>query len=191
MAERNLAIERLVPPVCDPDLRGLARLLVETVESGAAVSFLSPLSIERAEEWWRNTISAADARSVFLAARDAGEIAGTVQLHPAWAPNQPDRAEVVKLMVGRRWRRNGLGERLMLAVEDAARAAEIRLLTLDATRGGAAEQLYRKLGWTHVGTIPRFALDPDGRTRHDAVIFYKELVRVDESPGGLDGLAAS
>lgn len=31
-----------------------------------------------------------------------------------------------------------------------------------------------------VGTIPRYALDPDG-TPHDAVIFYKELNRADES----------
>ena len=42
-------------------------------------------------------------------------------------------------------------------------------------RGGDAERRYRKLDWTHAGTIPRFALDPDGKTPHDAVIFYKEL----------------
>ncbi len=185
MAERKLVIEQLRPPVCDSDLRGLARLLVETLESGAAVSFLLPLSIERAEAWWRSTISTADRRAVFLVARDSGEIVGTVQLQPAWAPNQPDRAEVVKLMVDRGRQRRGLGKRLMLEVEGAARAAGIRLLTLDAKRGGAAERLYRELGWTHVGTIPRFALDPDGRTRHDAVIFYKELSGAEESPGGL------
>jgi hypothetical protein len=38
----------------------------------------------------------------------------------------------------------------------------------------AAEQLYRHLGWTHVGTIPRYALDPDG-TPYGAAFFYLEL----------------
>jgi hypothetical protein len=66
---------------------------------------------------------------------------------------------------------------LMQTIEDAARRAGFRLLTLDTRRGDAAEHLYRQLGWTPVGTIPRFALDPDG-TPHDAVIFYKELLEI-------------
>lgn len=169
-------IERLNPPVSGPDLRSLADLLVDAVDSGAAVSFLAPLSAADAEAWWRRTISAADARSVFLIARDAAGIVGTVQLHPAWAPNQPHRAEVVKLLVHRRGRGAGLGRRLMEGIENAARAAGFRLLTLDAKRGGVADQLYRRLGWVHAGTIPMFALDTDGKTPHDAVIYYKELV---------------
>jgi len=175
MTRQPFKIERLTPPVDADDLRALARLLSETVESGEAVSFLAPLPIESAEEWWRKTITDAHPRAVFLVARDEGNIVGTVQLHPAWAPNQPHRAEVVKLLVDPKVRRAGLGTTLMQAVEDAACSAGLTLLTLDAKRGGAAERLYRKLGWTHVGTIPRFALDPDGKTPHDAVIFYKEL----------------
>jgi GNAT superfamily N-acetyltransferase len=172
-------IERLTWPVRDADLRVLASLLVDVVESGAAVSFLAPLTLERAEAWWRRTIAASDARAIFLVARDADGIVGTVQLHPAWAPNQPHRAEIVKLLVHGRSRRTGLGTRLMHAMEDAARRGGFSLLTLDAKQGGAAEQLYRHLGWTLAGTIPRYALDPDGTTPHDAVIFYKEL-----SPAG-------
>jgi GNAT superfamily N-acetyltransferase len=168
-------IERLTPPVADADIRALALLLVDAVESGAAVSFLAPLPLDGAEDWWRRTLASSHARAIFLVARDADGIAGSVQLHPAWAPNQPDRAELVKLLVHRRARGAGLGARLMQAAEDAARRAGFRLLTLDAKRGGAAERLYRRIGWTHVGTIPRYALDPDGTTPHDAVIFYKEL----------------
>ena len=63
----------------------------------------------------------------------------------------------------------------MHAIEDAARHDGFNLLTLDAKRGEAAEQLYRRMGWTDAGTIPRYALDTDGTTPHDAVIFYKEL----------------
>lgn len=167
-------IERLIPPVSDADLRALAQLLVDAVESGAAVSFLAPLTLEQAEDWWRQTMSAAHARAIFLVARDVEGIVGTVQLHPAWAPNQPHRADIAKLLVHRRRRRTGLGSDLMHAIEDAARRAGFRLLTLDAKRGAAADNLYRRLGWTAAGTIPRFAFDSDG-TPHDAVIFYKEL----------------
>ena len=173
----RVVIERLTPPASDADIRDLAGLLVDAVESGAAVSFLAPLTRERAEEWWRATLAAASPRAIVLVARDRDEIVGTVQLYPAWAPNQPHRGDIVKLLVHRRCRRGGLGMRLMHDVEEAARRAGYRLLTLDAKAGGAAERLYRRLGWTYAGTIPRYALDTDGTTPHDAVIFYKELAR--------------
>src|SRR5947207_6769963 len=156
-------IERLLLPVGDSDLRALAQLLVDAVESGAAVSFLAPLTLESAEDWWRRTISVSHSGAIFLVARNVEGIVGSVQLHPAWAPNQPHRAEIAKLMVHRRSRRSGLGRRLMRSIEEAARQAGFTLLTLDAKAGGAAEQLYRRIGWTEVGTIPRYALDPDGK----------------------------
>lgn len=148
---------------------------MDAVDSGAAVSFLAPLSVTEAEGWWRHTLTAAHPRAVFLLAYSADGVVGTVQMHPAWAPNQPHRAEIAKLIVHRRARGAGVGQALMHAVEQAARDAGFSLLTLDAKRGGAAERLYRRLGWTHAGTIPRFAVDCDGRTPHDAVIFYKDL----------------
>src|SRR5947208_7097476 len=157
-------IERLILPVGDSDLRALAQLLVDAVESGAAVSFLAPLTLERAEDWWRRTISASHSGA----------------LHPAWAPNQPHRAEIAKLLVHRRSRRTGLGTQLMQTIEDAARRAGFSLLTLDTKRGDAAERLYQRLGWTPAGMIPGYALDPDG-TPHDAVIFYMEVNQADES----------
>jgi GNAT superfamily N-acetyltransferase len=171
----TLTIEPLRAPVSDADVRALAHLLVDAVDSGAAVSFVAPLTVERAEEWWRKTISTAHSRAIFLVARDGDGIVGSVQLHPAWAPNQPHRADIAKLLVHRRARRSGLGSRLMHEIEDAARHAGFTLLTLDAKRGAAAEQLYRRLGWTVVGAIPAYAVDPDGITPHDTVIFYKQL----------------
>ena len=170
------SIERLARPVSDADVTALALLLIDAVESGAAVSFLAPLSLGRAEDWWRKTMVEASPRSIIIVARDAQGIVGSVQLHPAWAPNQPDRADIAKLLVHRRARRTGLGTALMRAIEDEARRGEFRLLTLDTKSGDAAEHLYRCNGWIAAGTIPRFAYDPDGRTPHDAVIFYKELV---------------
>ncbi len=167
-------IERLAPPVSEADLRSLALLLADAVDSGAAVSFLS-ITEQQALDWWRRLFAAPASGAIVLAARDAEGIVGAVQLHPSWAPNQPHRADVAKLIVHRRGRRRGLGERLMAAMEREAAAAGYRLLVLDSKRGDAGERLYRRLGWTVVGTIPRFALDTDGRTLHDTVVFYKEL----------------
>jgi predicted N-acetyltransferase YhbS len=167
-------IERLAPPVSESDLRSLARLLVDAVDSGAAVSFLS-LDETQALDWWRRLFSAPASGTIVLVARDAEGIVGSVQLHPSWAPNQPHRADIAKLIVHRRGRRRGLGEALMNAVEREAAAAGYRLLVLDSKRGDAGERLYHRLGWNVVGTIPRFALDTDGKTPHDTVVFYKEL----------------
>jgi acetyltransferase len=178
MTTHGRVVEQLILPASESDVRALALLLIDAVESGAAVSFVAPLSLDRAEAWWRSTLSGSHARAVFLVARDAGEIVGTVQLHPAWAPNQPHRADIVKLLVHRESQRTGLGAELMRAIEDAARRNGFSLLTLDAKRGGAAEHLYRSMNWTPLGVIPRYAVDPDG-TPHDAVFFYKELNRVE------------
>jgi GNAT superfamily N-acetyltransferase len=167
-------IERLRPPVGDADLCGLASLLVDAVESGAAVSFLS-LTQAEAEDWWRRQLTDPATGTIHLVARDDEGIVGSVQAHPAWAPNQPHHADVAKLLVHRRARRRGLGTQLMAAVEREAAIAGFRLLVLDSKRGDAGELLYRRLGWNVVGTIPRFALDTDGVTLHDTVVFYKEL----------------
>jgi ribosomal protein S18 acetylase RimI-like enzyme len=167
-------IERLSTPVSEADLRSLAMLLVDAVESGAAVSFLT-VTEAQALDWWRKQFGAPASGSIVLVARDDQGIVGSVQLHPSWAPNQPHRADVAKLIVHRRARRRGLGAEMMAAVEREAANAGYRLLVLDSKRGDAGERLYRRLGWNVVGTIPRYALDTDGRTPHDTVVFYKEL----------------
>jgi ribosomal protein S18 acetylase RimI-like enzyme len=167
-------IERLATPVSEADLRSLALLLVDAVESGAAVSFLT-VTEAQALDWWRKQFGAPASGTIVLVARDDQGIVASVQLHPSWAPNQPHRADVAKLIVHRRARRRGLGAEMMAAVEREAANAGYRLLVLDSKRGDAGERLYRRLGWNVVGTIPRYALDTDGRTPHDTVVFYKEL----------------
>lgn len=167
-------IDALTRPVPESDVTGLAQLLLDAVDSGAAVTFLPPLELERARRWWRGVIDGAPEGSVFLVARDGARLLGTVHYQPATAPNQPHRAEVSKLIVHRDARRRGLGNQLMTALEQHARRQGLRLLTLDTKRGDPAERLYARLGWTTAGVIPDFALNPDG-TYHDTVIFYKRL----------------
>jgi GNAT superfamily N-acetyltransferase len=165
-------IELLRVPVSDDDLDALADLLVDAVDSGASVSFVAPLPRADARDWWRQECSKPHPRGFTLVARDEGRIVGCVQLHPAWAPNQPHRADVAKLLVHRRLRHRGIGRALMAEVERRAWEAGFTLLTLDTRRGDAAEQLYRRAGWTAAGIVPAYALDSDRRPC-DTVFFYK------------------
>jgi ribosomal protein S18 acetylase RimI-like enzyme len=87
--------------------------------------------------------------------------------------NQPHRAEVSKLLVHRRMRRQGLGEKLMREAEVAARDIGRPHLVLDTAKGDDAERLYTRLGWNRVGEIPDFAYDPVGALR-TTVFFWKK-----------------
>ena len=166
-------IEELARPAADADVRDLAHLLLDAIASGASVGFLDSLSADDAAEWWRAKIASADPRAVFLVARDAEGIAGTVQLLPAAMPNQPHRADVAKMMVAHRARRRGIGAALMKAAEEEARARGKSLLVLD-TASADAERLYARLGWQPCGTIPGYALLPQGGPC-DTTYFYRDL----------------
>lgn len=169
----SVTIERLGRNAGADDIRGLAQLLVDAVDSGAGVSFLA-LTETEAEAWWRSVLAAAPERAIILVARDAAGIVGTVQLQPAWAPNQPHRADVAKLLVHRRARRRGIARALMATLERAAHDTGFTLLLLDTCKGYDAERLYAATGWVRVGEVPGFALNPD-RTLCDTVFFYKQL----------------
>ena len=92
----------------------------------------------------------------------------------ALPPNQPHRADVAKLLVHRSARGRGVGEALMNAVDDEARREGKSLLVLDAVTGGDGARLYSRLGWVEVGSIPNYALYPDGRFCA-TTYFYKEV----------------
>ena len=168
-----ITIER-VTRATDDLVRGLTAVLMDAVESGAGVSFMSDLTSEAAAEWWRQTIAKATRRTVILIARDADGIIGTVQLQPAWPPNQPHRADVAKLMVHRRARGRGVARALMQELEHHAREQQFTLLLLDTCKDSAAERLYISMGWVRVGEVPNFALNPDG-SWCTTVFFYKGI----------------
>ena len=153
----------------------LAAVLLDCVQGGASVSFMADMTRDEAEAFWRGVAeaAAADGRAVLVAEDDAG-LLGVVEVIPAGAPNQPHRADIAKMLVHRRARRRGVGEALMRAAEAAARDMGKTLLTLDTVTGGVAERLYARLGWVAVGSIPDFALMPDGEPCATTV-FYKAL----------------
>jgi ribosomal protein S18 acetylase RimI-like enzyme len=85
-----------------------------------------------------------------------------VQLVLEQPENQPHRADLAKMLVHRRVRRQGLGAALLRAAEVTARECGKTLLVLDAVTGGGAARLYERLGWVRVGDIPGYALMPRG-----------------------------
>jgi acetyltransferase len=154
---------------------GLIELLRDSVENGASVGFLAPLKRELAEAFWHDMLrEAGSSRVILIATTEQGDVAGSVQLALGQKENGRHRAEVQKLLVHSRYRNQGLGRRLMEAIEHEAQQRGITLLVLDTIEGELAEQLYLKLGYVRVGEIPNYASFPDGRL-WTTVIFYKEL----------------
>jgi len=155
----------------------LAEILRAIVYDGAGVSFIVPFSMEESRAFWRDRVLpgvAARTRHVLVARAD-NRIVGTVQLDLAMMPNQQHRGEVVKMLVHPDARRQGIARALMLALEDVARAEHRTLLTLDTWSGSAAETLYRSLGYTVVGMIPRFARTSTKTDLEPTTIMYKDL----------------
>ena len=145
-------------------LEQLAEVLIDCVEGGASVSFMLPLSPQKAGEYWRGVAeSAARGERALLAALDSSErIVGTVQLLLNLPENQPHRGDLAKMLVHRRARRAGVGAALLAAAEECARDEGRSLLVLD-TASAEAARLYERHGWQRVGVVPGYALYPDGR----------------------------
>ena len=159
----------------EPLAAALADVLVDCVEGGASVSFMLPLSRDRAARFWNDVLDSAGRgeRIVLVAEDDDGTVVGTVQVILSGPENQPHRGEVAKMLVHRRGRRRGVGEALMRAAEAEARRSGKTLLVLD-TASAVAERLYTRLGWQRVGVIPGYALWPEGGPV-DTTILYKQL----------------
>jgi GNAT superfamily N-acetyltransferase len=157
-------------------LPGLAEVLLDCVEGGASVSFMSPLAYTDAMAFWQSAMeSAARGERILLIAEDhAHQILGTVQVLLNLPENQPHRGDLAKMLVHRRARRRGVGASLVQAAEHAARVRGRSLLVLDTVTGGDAERLYERLGWQRVGEIPGYALWPRGGLC-STTYFYKEL----------------
>ena len=155
-------IRRLTAPSA-AELEQLAGVLIDCVQAGASVSFMLPMTRERALAFW-NRIAEAVRRGdrALIVAEDEQGICGTVQLAFDLPENQPHRADLAKMLVHRRARKQGLGEALLREAEALAREKGKWLLVLDAVSGGDGARLYERLGWIRVGEIPDYALYPGG-----------------------------
>jgi len=158
----------------DAQIDELADVLIDCVEGGASVSFMHPLTRDRAVAFWRHVAeSVAAGRRALLVAEDARGICGTVHLVFDLPENQPHRADLAKTLVHRRARRQGVGAALIRAAEATARECGKTLLVLD-TANDEAERLYERHGWVRVGVIPGYALLPRGGLC-STTLYYRNL----------------
>ncbi len=165
---------RRLHAVSEAELQALTDILLDAVEGGASVSFMSPLSRERAIAFWQRVADGVtNGERALLVAEDESGMLGTVQLILDQPENQPHRADLAKMLVLRSARKRGLGEALMRAAEQVAKDAGKTLLVLD-TASPDAERLYERCGWTRCGVVPNYALLPQGGYC-DTTYFYREL----------------
>ncbi len=171
----SVSVETVIPEDRHALLPELIGLLQDSVASGASVGFLPPLSEEEAYRYWDSVLEEiVEQKRILLIARNSGGIVGAVQLELATKPNAHHRAEVQKLFVFRHQRQQGIGRKLMQALEPLALELGRPLLVLDTRQGDNAERLYRKLGYIEVGIIPSYAQNATG-TLDATIIFYKWL----------------
>lgn len=170
-----MEIERLTPDTAIQTLPALAALLQDAVESTASIGFLFPLTEADAISYWQEVATALRGphRILLIACIDQ-KIVGSVQLDLASRPNGTHRAEVAKLMVHTSYRKQGVGQALMNAIEQEALLAGRTTLILDTREGDPSEHLYTKLGYIRAGTIPEYARSTDG-SLHTTVFMYKLL----------------
>ncbi|AVF41903.1 GNAT family N-acetyltransferase [Pandoraea apista] len=188
-ASWSIALQRLDGAQALAAIDALTDVLIDCVEGGASVSFMLPLTRERAAAFWRKVAeSVARGERALLVARrressgtaDAygtandGDIVGTVQLVLDLPENQPHRADVAKMLVHRSARRRGVAQQLMAALDEVARDEGRHVLVLDTVTGGDAERLYQRSGWQRAGDVPKFARMPDGAFC-STTFYYKHL----------------
>jgi GNAT superfamily N-acetyltransferase len=170
----NVEIVSLTAPIGDRALAELAEVLVDCVAGGASVNFMASFSRGEARTFFDKVASAvASGDIVLLAASLDGKIVGTVQLGLDTPPNQPHRADVKKMLVHRSARGRGVGMALMTAVEEQARQRGRWLLVLDTVPGESGHRLYLRAGWQQSGTVPDYALFPDGRLCDTAIMWKR------------------
>ncbi len=157
------------------ELDGLCAVLIDCVEGGASVNFMWPMTRAKAERYWRGVAEslARGERALVVAEDERGDILGTAQAVWASPENQPHRADISKMLVRRSARNHGVGALVLAAAERAAFDAGRTLLVLD-TASPEAERLYERGGWQRVGSVPKYALMPDGPFC-STVFFYKDL----------------
>jgi GNAT superfamily N-acetyltransferase len=172
----TVTIRSLSPQEAAAQIGALSRVLIDCVEGGASVSFMLPMTQEKADAFWTGVAEGVAAGDrVVLVAEEGGEVVGTVQVVLRQPENQPHRADISKMLVHRKARKRGVGAALMLAAEEAARRAGKTVLVLDTVTGSDGERLYARLGWQRVGVIPNYALWPQGGLC-DTTYFHKQII---------------
>ncbi|MEB5970659.1 N-acetyltransferase family protein [Pantoea dispersa] len=170
-----IEIDSLSATQAQPLLAALCDVLHGCVADGASVGFIDADDRAVMARFWQDKIySLASGDNQLLVAWQAGEIVATVMLGFSSMPNGRHRAEISKLLVHPRARRQGIARRLMLRAEELAQQQGKTLLVLDTRSGDVASALYLSLGWQVAGSIPYYAESTAGELDATTVM-YKRL----------------
>ncbi|MCF8998267.1 GNAT family N-acetyltransferase [Acinetobacter nectaris] len=153
----------------------LSDLLQNTVDGGASIGFLSPITNSEILDYWNevNDELANGTRKLWVAIQNRN-IVGSIQLSMVNKKNGLHRANIEKLMVSSSVRKQGIATLLMNQLESFAKINKLHLLILDTREGDISENLYQKLRFIRVGVIPNFGLSSSG-TYDGTAIYYKNI----------------
>lgn len=168
-------IELLSATQAQPLLAALCDVLQACVADGASVGFIDAHDRSAIERFWQDKIfSLASGDNQLLVAYQQGVIMATVLVGFSAMPNGRHRAEISKLLVHPRARRQGIARRLMQQAEQLAAQQGKTLLVLDTRSGDVATTLYLSMDWHIAGTIPFYAESTEG-VLDATTVMYKVL----------------
>lgn len=150
-------------------------MLRQLVADGAAVGWVEPPEPAEVPSLLREVTDAGRGGDAYLAAAWAGtDLAGLGHWWRYARPTYRPRADVEKVAVAPAWQGRGVGRLLMAGLISSAAEAGIEILTLDF-RGDneRAARLYKSLGFTEYGRLPRFV--SVGTARYDRVLYARDL----------------
>jgi ribosomal protein S18 acetylase RimI-like enzyme len=167
---------RIAPLSGSPSIAAaLSEILIEVVANGGSVSFMHPLSVQAASDFWQASLASADrGERIVLGAFDGEHLVGTVTMLLDLPPNQPHRAEIAKMMTRLSHRQRGIATALLRTAEQMAIARGRSLLVLDTAVEDGASKLYEAVGFTLAGIIPDYALKPRGGLT-GTMVYWKRL----------------
>jgi acetyltransferase len=170
-----LEIKELKAPPSLELFSELVELLQDTVGGGASIGWTQVPGTKDARNYWTQVLEAVGrGERMLFVATDNHVCAGAIQVAFAQKQNARHRGEVQKLMVHSQYRRRGIGQALLAAIEKAAAARGISLLVLDVRSGDDAERLYKRYGYQFVGSIPGFVQSASGAFEPTS-IYYRRL----------------
>ena len=121
-----------------------------------------------ADPWSENSVASElkNPLSLWLVAVDGDTVAGYVGSQTVWG-----ETDMMNVAVSPDYRRQGIGEKLILELVARLKAAGSHCLTLEVRASNEpAKAMYEKLGFSHVGTRKNYYRNP----REDALILRKE-----------------
>lgn len=171
---KTLHYQTLTAAEAEAEKIALYNVLCACVAEGASIGFTS-LDAQPMQRLWQGVItSLANGQKQLIVARQNDEIVATVIVALEMPPNGAHRAEIAKLLVHPKARRQGIARDLLQQAEKLAQQAGRSLAVLDTRTGDVAEQLYLSEGWQVSGQIPGYALSTEG-VADATTVMYKFL----------------